>query len=178
VAVNDRLLASPPAGDLRTRLEQPEVAEALNVLLDNADVLAFLVVALDGFLGRGEAITDALADGITELRGAASAAGPLPKFDVKGLVGGLSSLSGPVVTAAPALGELLSGPLGDPATVRALSRLAAALTEGEQRAAARPGGPTGVLSLLRTLKDAEVSRGLGYLVEVARALGRHLEQPT
>ena len=113
MAVNDRPLASAPAGDPRTRLEQPEVAAARNVLLDHADGLAFLVLALYGFLGRGEAITDALADGITELRGAA-----------------------------------------------------------------RPGGPTGALSLLRTLKDEKVSRGPGHLVEVARALGRQLEPST
>jgi hypothetical protein len=174
VAVDDRLLTASPTDELLARLERPQVVDALNTLLDNAGVLAFLVVALDGFLGRGEVIADSLADGITELRDATSAAGPLPKIDYKGLVGSLSALSGSVVAATPALSTLLSGPLGDPRTVSALSKLAAALAEGGERAAAAPGGPTGVLGLLRALKDEDVSRGLGFFVQVAKALGREL----
>lgn len=177
MAARDRLLAESPTDGLLARLEQPRVAEAVNVLLDNADVLAFLVVALDGFLNRGEVIADSLAEGITELRGAAAGAGPLAGIDLKGLAGSLAALSGPVVAAAPALGRLLTGPLAEPATVRALTRVAAALAEGEQRSAAGPAGPSGVIGLLRLLRDEEVSRGLGYLVEVARALGRTLGPP-
>lgn len=178
MAARDRLLAESPTDGLLARLEQPRVAEAVNVLLDNADVLAFLVVALDGFLNRGEVIADSLAEGITELRGAAGGGhGPLAGIDAKGLAGSLAALSGPVVAAAPALGRLLTGPLADPATVRALTRVAAALAEGEQRSTAGPAGPSGVIGLLRLLRDEEVSHGLGYLVEVARALGRTLGPP-
>ncbi|HEV2637787.1 MAG TPA: DUF1641 domain-containing protein [Actinocrinis sp.] len=180
MTANDRLLAPTPVGELLARLEQPRTVEALNVLLDNADLIVFLVTALDGFFRRGEVIADSLAEGASELRGAAGGLGngPLAGIDLRGLAASAASLSGPVVAATPALGELLGGPLADPGTVRALSRLAAALAEGEQRAAQRPGGaPTGLLGLLRLLRDEEVSRGLGHLVEVARVLGRRPGPP-
>jgi hypothetical protein len=161
---------------LLARLADPQIARAVSTLLDNADVLAFLAVGLGGFLSRGEVIADSLAGGITELRGAAgaAAAGSLPKVDLPALAAGLSALSGPVVAAAPALGALLSGPLGDPHTVVTLSRLAGAVAEGRDAAEAQPVGPVGALALLRALKDEEVARGLGFLIQVAKALGRQV----
>ena len=177
MAGTDRLLTPSPTDELLARLADPQIAWAVSTLLDNADVLAFLAVGLDGFLSRGEVIADSLADGITELRGAAGAAaasGSLPKVDFRALAGSASALSGPVVAAAPALGELLTGPLGDPRTVRVLSQLASALTEGRDAAEAHPVGPAGAFALLRALKDEEVARGLGFLIQVAKALGRQV----
>jgi len=143
VAGTDRLLTPSPTDELLARLADPQIARAVSTLLDNADVLAFLAVGLDGILSRGEVIADSLADGISELRGAAGAAGPLV----------------------------------DPGTVRVLSRLAGALTEGLAAAEARPSGPVGALALLRALKDEEVARGLGFLIQVARVLGRQISTP-
>ena len=174
MAGTDRLLTPSPTDELLARLAEPQIAQAVSVLLDNAEVLAFLTVCLDGFLSRGEVITDSLADGISELRDAAGAAGSRPNLDLRAVAGSLAALSGPVVAATPALSALLTGPLGDPGTVRVLSQLASALTEGQAAAAAHPGGPVGAFGLLRALKDEEVSRGLGFLVQVAKALGRQL----
>lgn len=180
MAVHDRLFTPSPTDELLARLERPEVVGALTTLLDNADVLAFLVVALDGFLSRGEVIADSLAGGIGEMRGAAKAGGVgggLPRLDLLKLAGDVSALAGPLAAATPALSALLTGPLGEPRTVAALSRLASALAEGADRAAAEPTGPTGVFALLRVLKDEDVSRGLGFLIQVARSLGRQLASP-
>ena len=180
MAVNDRLFTTSPTDELLARLEQPQLVEALNTLLDKADVLAFLVVALDGFLSRGEVIADSLAGGIGELRDSAGASGGLARLDLPGLAANLaelSALAGPLTAATPALSALLTGPLGEPRTVAALSRLASAVAEGGERAAAEPGGPTGVFALLRVLKDEDVSRGLGFLIQVARSLGRQLASP-
>lgn len=56
------------AAQLLARLEEPRTAEALNRLLDHAELLAFSVTALDGLLRRGEQIADNMASGVQELR--------------------------------------------------------------------------------------------------------------
>jgi Protein of unknown function (DUF1641) len=177
MAVNERLSHSSRTDELLARLEEPQTVEALNTVLDHADLLAFLVVGLDGFLTRGEVITDSLASGLGELRGSASGGGALARIDFRGLATSLAALSGPAVAATPALGELLTGPLADPGTVRVLGQLASAVGDGWDRTVAEPGAPTGVFALARSLKDEDVSRGLGLLIQVAKALGRQLRSP-
>jgi hypothetical protein len=53
VAGPDQLSAPPSIGEPLARLEQPRVTEALNVLLENADVLAVPAFARNGPAGRG-----------------------------------------------------------------------------------------------------------------------------
>jgi hypothetical protein len=57
-----------PAEQLLERLNEPRTAEALNRLLDHADLLAYSASSLDGFVRRGEQITDNLRDSIAEAR--------------------------------------------------------------------------------------------------------------
>jgi hypothetical protein len=58
-----------PADAVRQRLDDPRVAEALNSLLDHADLLAVIVAGLDGFVRRGDDITENLTSAIGELKG-------------------------------------------------------------------------------------------------------------
>jgi len=67
-----------------------------------------------------------------------------------------------------ALAALAESRLLDPAALAVLDRLAAAIAEP---GAARPIGAWG---LLRALRDPDVQRALGFLIEVAREVGRHL----
>lgn len=53
---------------LKARLDEPQVAAALSNLLDHADLLAVLLVGLDGLVSRSETIGDALADGVGDFR--------------------------------------------------------------------------------------------------------------
>lgn len=50
------------------RLNEPRTVEALNRLLDHAELLAFSAASLDGFIRRSEVIADNLAAGVQELR--------------------------------------------------------------------------------------------------------------
>ncbi len=153
--------APTPAETLRARLDDPQVAAALNSLLDHADLLALMVVSIDEFFSRGEVIADSLASGLGELRGATGSV-TLPDIDVKGLVGA-------VTTAAPALQALL-GQVGRPHTIEALTRLTTAVDEAETTRTT----PVGPLTVLRALRDPDTSRGLGYLLHVLKGLGRRL----
>jgi len=173
VAVNGRLVTSSPAGELLARLEEPHVAAALNTLLDHADLLALLVTGLDGFLSRGGVIADSLASGFNELRGAGAGAA-LPPIDFGGLATSLATLSGTAAGATPALTTFLDS-LGDPRLIAVITQLTTALVEGREHAEAN--GPASVFGLLRALKDDEAARGAGFLIQVAKSLGRQLAAP-
>ncbi|MDN5272852.1 hypothetical protein QTO31_12820 [Chloroflexus sp. MS-CIW-1] len=63
----DRLLN---ASALLERLNEPQTAAALHLLLDKAELLAFSVSAVDSLLQRGETIADNVAASVHELRAA------------------------------------------------------------------------------------------------------------
>jgi hypothetical protein len=163
VTLNDQIVVTPsPAAALRSRLDEPEVAAALDNLLDHADLLALVTVALDGFLSRGDVIADTLAEAVGELRGA-NPTNPLAGVDVKGLVASAKD-------AAPTVQKLL-GQITEPRVVEVVTRLTTAVAEAESVPAP---APTGALALLRALKDPETAAGLGFLLQVAKSFGRQL----
>lgn len=174
MVVNGQLEA-PSADDLLGRLDEPRVVAALNDLLDHADLLAMLVVGLNGMLSRGEVIGDSVVAAIGELRGASGKpAGSLSSLDLEGLAGSLVTLSSSMVKATPALNSLLSSQLTAPQAVEVISQLASALVHAREQIDRQPDVPTGVFGLVRALKDPDVARGLGYMVEVARSFGKQI----
>ncbi|MGF1647812.1 MAG: DUF1641 domain-containing protein [Kineosporiaceae bacterium] len=148
---------------LAARLADPEVAASLHVLLDNAATLAFTVEALDGFLRRGDVIAESLATGVRDV---------LPAL---GDLEGVAAQAGTVAARAPelfaAFEALVESGMLRPQVLEVLGTLAGALVEGADRAR-QEGTSVGVFGALRALRDPDVARGLGLLVEVARALGR------
>ncbi|MGE3286098.1 MAG: DUF1641 domain-containing protein [Pseudonocardia sp.] len=151
------------------------MASSLSYILDHADLLAVLVAGIHGFVERGDTITEAVVDGVRELRSAAPESSGLAAVDVPKVLASLADLSSGMVNATPALKSLLGSPaLADTRTADTIGLLGEALAEGRDEAAKSPGGPTSVFGLLRVLKDDDVSRGIGLLVQVAKALGRRL----
>jgi uncharacterized protein YjgD (DUF1641 family) len=148
---------------LAVRLADPEVAASLHLLLDNAATLAFTVEALDGFLRRGDVIAESLSAGVRDV---IPALGNLE--DVAAQAGSVAARAPELFTAFEAL--IASGMLR-PQVLEVLGALAGALVEGADRAREERTS-VGVLGALRALRDPDVARGLGLLVEVARALGR------
>lgn len=152
------------AAALAARLEDPEVAASIHMLLDNAATLAFTVEALDGFLRRGDVIADSLAAGVKDV---------LPAL---GNLEGLAEQAGSVTQRAPellaAFEALMASGMLRPQVLEVLGTLSGALVEGAGKA--RENGTTvgGILPALRALRDPDVARGLGFLIEVSRALGR------
>lgn len=137
------LIASSPADALLSRLEEPQVAAAINDLLDHADVLAVMVVAIDGFVRRGAAIADAFTEALGELRGA--------------LPGSQQPYR------------------ADPKAIDIITQVTRALVAGAEAAKTEPMKLSGFFSLLHMLKDDDVARGLGFLLQVVRAFGRELK---
>ena len=181
MTANGQAIAISPADALRDRLDDPEIANSLNNLLDHADLLAILVTGLDGLVWRGDEISESLAAAVGELKGTSLAgafpgADSLKGIDFKGLAGSLASLSGSLVDATPVLHTLLTSRLTDPQAAEVIALLGEALVEGKAAAEADPGGPKGLFSLWRVTKDKDIARGLGFIIQVARAFGRRLPQ--
>lgn len=160
------LLGSTPSDALRSRLDDPKVAAAIGLVLDNADTLALGLVALDGLLRRADTISDNIETGLK---------------DVKVVADSFSYLAAPtrrLAQEAPGIADaaeaLLESGMLSREVVGLLGRLAGALVEGAGQAQAKGTTVNGVIPALRALRDPDVARGLGFLVEVSRALGKAL----
>jgi len=156
-----------PVEAVLERLNDPGVAASLVTLLDNAEFLSTMVLAFGGFVARGEVMMDAVADGVQELKETAVGSGRgLPSVsDVSTLVNGITS-------ATPAITRMLASPMFEQETIDLLVTMAGAATEGMTAAGANGTSVTGLRGALKALKDPEVQKGLGVVIEISRALGR------
>lgn len=167
-----------PADAVRDRLDDPRVAEALTTLLDHADLLAVLVSGLDGFVRRGDDITANLTSAWGELSGSTDqipGLAALREVDLAELSASLATLTGGLVKATPAITTLLDSALTDPRGADVVAALGDALVSARQSVPAPPRGVRGLWTTLRgAAKDPDVTRGLAYLIEVARQFGRRV----
>jgi uncharacterized protein YjgD (DUF1641 family) len=160
------LTTTTPTDVLLARLDDPEVAAALLTLLDNADVLALVVQSLDGLLRRADVISSSVESGLGDVRALADSA----RF----LVEPTRKLAEKAPGIADAATALLDSGMLNREVVSLLGQFAAALLTGREAARRNRTTVSGIRGTLHVLRDPEVARGLGLLVEVARALGRDL----
>jgi uncharacterized protein DUF1641 len=174
------LIAESPGDEIIARLDDPAVASSISLILDHADLLATLIVGLDGLVRRAEVIGDSVASGVAEVRDlAASTNGsrPWPTVNLAAVSDSVTRLSAAAVDATPAIERLMRSPLTDPQTADVLAEIGEALLEGKRAADADPRGPKGVFALMRVTKDPDISRGLGFMIQIARAFGKRLAPP-
>lgn len=169
----DELTTASPGDALIARLDDPQVAASLSLILDHADLLATLVVGLDGMIRRGDVIGDNVVSALDEVKGAA-AGYKLPDVDLGALRTTLTELTTTLLAAAPTFTKLLQSPLTDPQTIEVMADVGDAVVEARTATAADPRGPKGVFGLMKMVKDPDVSRGLGFMIHVARAFGQRL----
>ena len=183
MTANGQVLQLSPADQVREKLDDPRVAASLNDLLEHADLLAILVSGLDGLVRRSDQIGDSLTSAIgefkTDAKGSSLAQSipgidALKSVDLAGLAGSFATLSDRVIGATPALDSLLSSSLTDPQAAEVLAQLGDALVEAKAATARNPHGPKGLFGILKATKDPDVARGLGFLLQVAKAFGRQL----
>lgn len=175
------LLAATPGDRLIQRLDDPGVASSLSLILDHIDLLAILIVSVDGLVRRAEIIGDSVSATVADARqGLVAATGErsFPDIDVAALTDTVTRLASAALDAAPALDRLLHSALIDPQTADVLAQAGDALLEGKKAAEADSRGPKGIFGLMRVTKDPDVSRGLGFMIQVARAFGKRLAPPT
>jgi carbon monoxide dehydrogenase subunit G len=183
MTANGHVATVAPSDAIKARLDDPQVAASLDTLLQHADLLAILLTGLDEMMQRGDTIGGSLTAVIGEFRGdfqgksladSIPGADALKNVDFAGLATSLATLSDKVVGATPGINALLASPLADPQAAEVLGQIGQALIEGKAAAANSPEGPRGVFALLKATKDRDVARGLGFLIQVARAFGKQL----
>lgn len=148
-----------PADRLAARLSEPETAAALERLLDLAPLLAALAGGLDAMVRRSDTMIDSVGTVVGDLR--KTAAG----------TDSIESLRS-ILAHADALEAVVDSGMLRPHIMGSLADLGDAVVEGRDAARrndARIGSP---FALLKALKDDEVAKGMGVMVEIAKAIGR------
>ncbi len=151
------------------RLSDPSVASALHRLLDNAELFAVILAGLDGVARKGEVIGDTLSEVLNEVRAAGRATG----LDLSATTKQLAVLIPALAEATPAITRVVESPIVQPEPIAVLSEAAEALVKGLQ-AAQQNETKVGLRGLLKAMKDDDVQRGIGFVIEVARVFGRDL----
>lgn len=172
---------SEAADALAARLDDPETASALLSILDHADLLAVMVTGLSGLIARGDTISDSLADAVKEL--ASASEGAMDGLDVGGMVSGAAQMAKALPRIAPGLSaaadsgiveRLVAADVFGPEAVNTISVLARGLSRGAALDSASPQAVHGPLSMLKALRDDDVSRALNFFLSIAKAVGQEL----
>ncbi len=170
---------------LSQRLNDPVVAAALTSLLDRAELLAVLLQGLDEMVARSEVIGDNLAGSFNELRTTVQSNKALADsgVDLQALVEAATSLAAVLPRAAPgmvaavetgAIDKLFASGVISTEAVDQVAVVATGLVRGSSAFATQPVHVGGALSLMRMLKDPDISRALSYFATVAKAIGQEL----
>lgn len=178
---------------LLAKLEDPQTVASLSSLLDHTDLLAVLIVGLDGLLSRSETVGDAIIGSFAELKGAGVA------DDLKGKAAGLAGankglfddliamateMTKIMPKVAPGLTELANSGLIDaviasgvtsPATVNKVQQMLGGVSRGLTYN--EPVEVKGVLSLAKIMKDPDVARGIGFTLGLVKAIGAGMSGP-
>lgn len=173
--------STPTSADaLVRRLEDPQVAAALNTLLDHAELIAFLATALDGLVRHSETMLESVGDSLADARSGIDYLRSGSGVDVAALAPSLATLAGALPTALPALARLAESgvlaDLGSPQTVRLLSTVTRSLDDGVRQFETRPVPVKGTGAVVRLLRDADVRTALSFAATIGRSLGRALSR--
>jgi Protein of unknown function (DUF1641) len=170
--MNDSAVSSQPLEAVTERLNDPAVAASVVTLLNHAELLSTLVTGLSGFFERGDVIMNSLATEVAEMR-KAQRSNP-SSFDVTGAVATAKTLAGNVNDAMPTLNRLLASGMLNDKVLDVLSMVGDAAVEGAANARRNKTSVHGVMGVAKSLRDPDVQKGLGLLIEVARSLGTRL----
>ena len=178
----ERLLES----GLLERLAEPHTIENLKSLLDQLDVAAFTLQALDGFLRRSDVIANSIADSVREIRDVAPESSSLVK-NLQELASDLLKLlqAGRRLAASGLLDKLdeladagltLSAVgMFERQTVTALGEVGRLASQSYDEAKQVPARRIGLIGILRLLNDPAIQPALTLLVETTRRFGEKMK---
>ena len=147
---------------LSAMLADPEIREALAVIVANAPALAAIASVSVAFIERGPEIADNINDAVLELREQA---------------GGAEGI-GKALPLVSALGErtdsitgLLDSPVLQPEVVEVVGRVGAAAKTADEATRGSSQTVGGIFSILGKLKDPNTQHALAFLFAFAEAFG-------
>ena len=181
--------------DLSDKLSNPRTLEALNDIIEHAPTVAFLAKGLNDFLGRGEEIADNIGEAIQEFKPQMSdqVSADLGKLvaELPKVLPTMAENLPPLINKAPSLiktglqlGEIaesegvqafLHSGMLTPELVGLLGDVGktAVQTEAEFRQNQKS---VSLFGLYGATKDEDVQRGLGFLLALAKNVGKMLKK--
>jgi hypothetical protein len=156
------LPAMEPTDPLAVALADPEVRQALAVIVANAPDLAALVLLSKSLLGRSRDIVDNVNERVEYLREA------IDPEEIRRYLELRQALN----EALPTIEGFLQSPILRPEIVDIVGRAGEAALEAERKTATGPRQVGGAFALVRQLKDPQIQETLGYAIEFAKAFGR------
>ncbi len=183
------LTGQPAFQRLLTTLSKPETLAALDRLLGQSELLAFLVSALDHLLARGDELTENIRSSVEELRIVLSNSAITPDKLIDAFIAFLPYFPR-LVAVAPNFIEviekiepfiasaefdaLLDSGVFHPDTVKLVGEAGDAFVASRETLRQSP-KPVGLFGLLRALRDPDVQRAAGLIVEFGRRFGSSLK---
>jgi len=178
---------------LLAQMNQPKTVNALSTLLNHSELLAFMVESLDGFIKRGETITDNIGDSLREINGVTGTnalddlketagvimkALPHVKESLPQFVDSLpqliaAGLKVKDVVDSPEFNAFLNSGMLAPRTVEFLGQVGDAMAETSESIKNNP-QRVGLLGLLSAMRDPDVQLGLGFVAEFGKKIGQKL----
>lgn len=176
--------------ELTRRLDNPDTAEALDKILDNLGLAAFMLSSIDGFLQRSDTVIESVADGVHDLRSMAPANDPrlmenltqaLPQL--VNLLPQLTAMLPALTNVASRLETILNSPEFDalmksgvfaPQTVGIVGQAGDALVTSYQANQVAPKS-IGLMGMFRALQDPDVQRAMGFLVDFGKRFGQAMD---
>lgn len=159
---------------LLMRLSDHETAKTLMALLDRMETAALLLEGIDEFIRRGDVIADSLANGFSEIKSLTARVGSKRTVEISELITNYGQLTAALSGAAPAISELLESGMLNTQVVDLLGSLAEAAVEATANSQHREPSIKGVTSLVKSLRDPDIQRGLSFVMEFAKAVGRKI----
>jgi uncharacterized protein YjgD (DUF1641 family) len=160
---------------LQKRLNDPQVAAALNRILDNIDLLALSVTSLDGFLRRGDVIADSLGKAVNELKDTSPTVNLNPSEIITSVLKFKKTADEIVaVLESDEFSTLKKSGIFDPRTVSIIGEAGNALQETYDSERTAQPKKLGIFGLLKTLRDPEVQWSLNFLIEFSKRFSRKI----
>ncbi len=149
------------------RLTDPTTLAQLNQLLDRLEVADFALSSLNGFLSRGEQITDSLADVVGEMK----------RLDVHESARDLVQLvTKDLPQMTEAANRMIRSGMLNPDVVGTLGEIGAVVATAHHEAKQHPPEPVGLFGLLRAMRDPQIQAALAMGLHIAKRLGEHLSR--
>ncbi|WP_287157800.1 DUF1641 domain-containing protein [Chloroflexus sp.] len=183
------LTAQPAFQRLLATLSKPDTLAALDRLLAQSELLAFLVNALEHLLARGDELTENIRLAVEELRTTMNDRTITADKLIDAFIAFLPYFPR-LVAVAPNFIEvieriepfiaseefdaLLDSGVFHPDTVRLVGEAGDAFVASREALRQEP-KPIGLFGLLRALRDPDVQRAAGLIVEFGRRFGRSLK---
>ena len=158
---------------LDAMLADPEIRQALAVIVANAPTLAALASMGTALLQRGPEITDNINAGIRQLRGTESGGKAGELGAAVSALAELAPMAETLATRSETVQGLLDSAILRPEIVQVVGTLGEAALEADRRTRGRQVEVGSIFALNKVLKEPEVQETLGFLVEFARVFGAH-----